>query len=144
MSKSIFVPAASIQMFKAVNVVIPYKGYDISIDMDSSHNPVGDLTRSTMLVFAPDGQDITKTLQPNCDPSGMSATGDYLKQVMMAIDLMTAETETPVSTQVLETLEKPVVIKGFRWEKHKYWLYWAMILIVYFTLLAMWVDAFVP
>lgn len=99
MSKSIFVPAASIQMLlalpdvsnKSVNVVIPYKGYDISIAMDSSHNPTGDLSRSTILVFAPDGRDITKTLQPKCDASGIHATGEHLKQILAVIDMMTSD-----------------------------------------------------
>ena len=67
---------------------IEYKGYEISISMDSSHRP-GDLTRSDIRVYTAPGSvpgvDVTDMfLAPG--ETMLYGTGETLRDVMLAID----------------------------------------------------------
>jgi hypothetical protein len=96
MKNSIFTPRVSIDMLmsmgpssknKAVNTVIPYCGYSISIAMDSGHGS-GDLSRSDIVVLDPNGNDVTAQLMSSTDAvqSPVPATAAALKMFFAAID----------------------------------------------------------
>ena len=75
-----------------MNTVILYKGYDISIAMDSSHGN-GDLVRSEIMVWLEgdtsySGHTTAQFLVG--DETRLDGTGEVLKRVMDKIDTLTA------------------------------------------------------
>lgn len=79
---------------KCVCTKIPYKGYEISISMDSSHGD-GDLFRSDILVFDAEGDNVTRVVYPNINyPDGTACTvyanAENLIEGFRAIDGLTA------------------------------------------------------
>ena len=73
----------------SVCVKLPYKGYEISIAMDSSHGD-GDLRRSDITVDDPNGVDVTFALLSEYDGI-VPATTDVLKELFASIDELVAE-----------------------------------------------------
>lgn len=100
----IFTPRTSIEMLgtvyfnargtnPAVNTVIAYKGYEISIAMDSSHTD-GDLSRSEIMVW-PIGElnftgDVTNQFFVDGE-TRLDGTGVVLKRIMDKIDTLSKE-----------------------------------------------------
>ncbi len=82
MSGNIYTPRVCIDMLlgmpeqrnKSVCTKIPYKGYEISLSMDSSHG-TGDLFRSDILVFDAGGDNVTRAIYPDVSyPDGTACT----------------------------------------------------------------------
>lgn len=93
-SENIFTPRVCVDMMlacprtpnKSICTKIPYKGYQISIAMDSSHGD-GDLFRSDILVYDELGANVTRQVVPELSEGGIVyANADALKEIFAAID----------------------------------------------------------
>lgn len=100
-----YVPRESVSMLlalpdianKAVCVVIPYKGYEVSVAMDSSHRADADLSRSSLCVFSTnDGStNVTQTLFPEFGSSDVPAHAGSLMLAFARIDELLAAATSP-------------------------------------------------
>lgn len=100
-----YVPRESVSMLlalpdapnKAVCVVIPYKGYEVSVAMDSSHRADADLRRSSLCVFSTNdaSTNVTPTLFPEFGSSDVPAHAGSLMLAFSRIDELVAATTSP-------------------------------------------------
>jgi hypothetical protein len=95
MTKAIYAPRASVTLLLSAPderntctcTKIPYKEFEVSISMDSSHGP-GDLTRSDLRVYDAADKDVTFQLLPQYVEQGtVCADADTLLETFKAIDL---------------------------------------------------------
>lgn len=103
--RSIYVPRTSVNMLLAgprsrhsINVVIPYRGFEVSIaaaavDMKS------DLRMSTVRIYQ-DCQDMTSKVFGVDDSANVDATASMLQQAFKAIDRLLATPDIPVMEQM--------------------------------------------
>lgn len=96
-NKAIFTPRMCVTLMerlpgernKSVCTKIPYRGYEISIAMDSSHGD-GDLSRSDIVIYDHAQKDVTFELLT--EYSGVvPATAESLKEAFAAIDATVGE-----------------------------------------------------
>ena len=95
-SLNIFTPRAAIDRaldnFDSTNTAscckIPYRGFGISISMDSGYT-AGDLTRSDIRIYDSRGADVTMLLLPEYEAYGeVPATAETLQEAFAACDDM--------------------------------------------------------